>query len=993
MTKEVVVTRIGYALSIAVALLFAALLAWRSALGSQVDPLTYYAPDRFVEKADDFIARGYLEADCRDGHPELVVKLDQASSAEREWYEESYLKGDVERFNEDPAGFGWAFAIDGDCRLRGVHPAVHTIELPFHQRLLWLGDILYRGRGADSTLRSALRTLSLGRPEDPPVESKTQVGQNRVPSLGSTSLHFYFPGGKGQPAGRLLHLGDEVVLQNQVRVGRPESTHLLGHRLQVGRWARLESGDWLTFESGDRFTRSSETFVFLGGESKRIASTVQRQNDRYDRRTVDDGLGQIPDPDRSRAYPYLTQVAKTLDRLIALAPEEEAEELAGRFDLQLTIDRELQLTTTRLLRDQAEKLRRSRNLDLPFSAAITVMDGLTGDLLALATYPSDRDLRDIDLGPRARRRALQNQNFILHPIGSAVKPYLFAAAAQAHPELLNFQVAGHAPTRYHPDIFHCRIPLGYQLLEGHWQEWIDFPTALEMSCNRYTVEIMTLALAAQQAREGGREASSALETTVARDSKVSWPSAGRSSGIRLGSQDIDYPPDLSAFFAVGNKVEPTDEFSSVAICATLSNLEESTWRLPLGEITGADTYRGLDPGLKTSVDPTRRELDLGYISNRYDLAPWMPLIKAFSTGPTTASEGMENGEAEQAGAPEGNPSPRTQVDRGLQARTTLQEIAPERVNLALNQVTRIRGDYISLMLGGGTSIWTNVQLAEALSRLVTGRDVKARLADSLPPRGAKASTPEGDSKTEHTLARPLDLNPAVRAAVLGGLRRVVEGGSGTAKKLKDELAALRTANPDSTVILYSKTGSPILEKAIPPAIGTALQELVRRDRLIWTGTTLSADPDDRNAVPWSPKGSGGRQAFINALSQGLAEVGYRRSRWVRSVILQVVDDYAGAIADGADRDELEAPFRIAADELVVDRQDILFRSQRIKSKGGVYHFALVKIPGKNRPMPLHATDLLDPKTKITVVSIHLEAGEGSEDAVNLAEVLLQELPF
>ena len=50
-------------------------------------------------------------------------------------------------------------------------------------------------------------------------------------------------------------------------------------------------------------------------------------------------------------------------------------------------------------------------------------------------------------------------------------------------------------------------------------------------------------------------------------------------------------------------------------------------------------------------------------------------------------------------------------------------IIPQRANLGFNLNIDFRQDFVSLIFGGATNRWSNVQLAEAISRLVTDRKV------------------------------------------------------------------------------------------------------------------------------------------------------------------------------------------------------------------------------------------------------------------------------
>lgn len=907
--------------------LLALLLYWRSGVGAR--QLSYYAPDEYVERADDFIRRGYLAADCSGGSVAIVERLAEAPERERSWYAGSYLSADVRRLNADPDGFGWAFVVDDDCRLRGVNPVVHAIDLPFTRRVRWLGSILYRGHQSDAVLRSARRTITLRQNERPlsvNEQAATRVG-SREDLFKEGTVLLYLAGGRGQPAARIHHVGDDVVVQNRVRSLSPESVRLMGHQLPVGMIARLESGDWLTVE-GERPVHLAETFVFTSGEDLEAASRVRRQNQRLERRTEDPGLGLAGDPVREQSFPFLDLVARSIDAALSVLPEERAEELARGLDVQLTIDRDVQVRMTDLFAGYASEIVRRRGLEHPFAAGLTVMDAMSGEILALATWPQASDVASPSIEPGIRHRLLRNQNLLRHPIGSAGKPFLFAAIADTYPELLDFTIAGHEAERYYDEIFQCAIPTGYQLLEGHGSE-TDFRTALEISCNRYTVELATLALAADL---GGGE--------VVYDRDVDWPAPDEDTRYWLGGWPLRNAPDLSGFVfsePLGGRRDP--ERSAVLACSSLDRFEQVRYRGVLGDVTGAATYRGrLPQGLPADAD--RRQLERGYTTNRYDLDAWRPLLEHLLEGTTE--------------------------EASWRIRGALQEISPERVNLAFNQVTQLRGDMVSLLLGGATSTWTNVQLAEATSRLVTGRAVEARLVAS------EATGPAGS----------LVLTPEAHDAVLDGMERVVSGSRGTARNLRDALEEVRRSFPDDRIYLFSKTGSPVLERAVPAVVARVLERLVVEGRLRFEGATLALHSGD-SAVAFE-RGD----AFREALREASAELAPRAdARLVARILTDVAADF---VADARSRrgGELTGPLRLEGGVLRVNREDRLFRRRMVRQMGSVYLLTLVRVPHGVR---WSRGDPLPGEARAVSAAIHLEIGPDSSVAVGAAGAVLPEL--
>jgi len=136
--------------------------------------------------------------------------------------------------------------------------------------------------------------------------------------------------------------------------------------------------------------------------------------------------------------------------------------------------------------------------------------------------------------------------------------------------------------------------------------------------------------------------------------------------------------------------------------------------------------------------------------------------------------------------------------------------SPERERLGFDAVASFRNDYLMAVLGGSRSTWSAIKMAEVYSRIVTGRQVRARLTP------AAAGPPEAELPMR---------SPQVRAPVLDGLSRVVK--TGTAAWLGREFTTMGYG-PD--VALYGKTGTMKVAGEVPSAPGAALlRQLARGD--------------------------------------------------------------------------------------------------------------------------------------------------------------------
>ncbi|HVG45746.1 MAG TPA: hypothetical protein VM890_13490, partial [Longimicrobium sp.] len=326
-------------------------------------------------------------------------------------------------------------------------------------------------------------------------------------------------------------------------------------------------------------------------------------------------------------------------------------------------------------------------------------------------------------------------------------------------------------------------------------------------------------------------------------------------------------------------------------------------------------------------------------------------------------------------------------DAGWSVRAAFQGASPERVNLGFNRIRGFRQDYVTFVLGGGRSVWTNVQLAEAMSRLVTDQKVEPHLLSAVLSRdsGAASPAPYGSGAAE-----PLALDPAVRATVLSGLMRVVEGDRGTAAQLAPRLRALRAAFPGDRVVLFAKTGSPRLVRSVPREVLRPFTKLVARGRLALENGTLVARAGGTRVSYVRPE-SPGRAGFEAMLSQGLEEVGVHRNAVpVRTVILLAIDHLAEQISDGVRPADLVGPLRVGSQGLEFNLSDDFFTHRLMRSPGAVLEFSLVRVPGEGAAIPTPA-ELRNPGARVITVVIHLAAGPDSRLAVEAAGRILPEL--
>lgn len=130
---------------------------------------------------------------------------------------------------------------------------------------------------------------------------------------------------------------------------------------------------------------------------------------------------------------------------------------------------------------------------------------------------------------------------------------------------------------------------------------------------------------------------------------------------------------------------------------------------------------------------------------------------------------------------------------------------PEQVNLRFNHIQLLRSEFISLDLGGASSEWNNIKLAESVARIVTGKKVKARLIKDISGKNVVQS--EAKSLPSFPLFEP-EVETALQW-VREGMELVATDG-GTAQALAPHIKRIndRLMNQDLRIVFYSKTGSP-----------------------------------------------------------------------------------------------------------------------------------------------------------------------------------------
>lgn len=752
-----------------------ALLALLFAATIGEEPAGYWAPAGFVDRANGIVARGGLSLRC--GVQDSIVVALAPGSPDEHFFRSSYLRADVRRFNDNPAAARSPFLADG-CRLLGVDPFYHRVDLPYNRVPRWTGSVRFAraDRGA-SFLGGRDQRLQLMHPLDGVgVTANARVDPGRRGAGVRTEfLRFEVPRTR-EVAADAFFVGNGPVLADRRDVASTSKLRLDGFALPPGRIVRLETGDWVQMQhAGDIFT-----YLVEGSDRAELISARGRGEGDERRHLV------------PRLAPFVGGLALAVEGGLQSTPSARDDGPVSRMDIRLTLDRELESAGQEVVNRWCE---RQRLPDRPRAASALIMDAHSGEVLAMPSCPGEPEVDEYRQLPRRLRfRYLRNQNLVAHPVGSALKPFWAAAVATAFPGMLDLEIPEH-PEGEVEDVFQCPLPVVYGSI-GHG-EWEGVETFIRTSCNRYMVEMATVALLAGDAVGNcGGEGVAMAECLVDRAAREAGAGEGRP--VRFCDQVVNLVLDEGLPF--------TGE-----TCGDLRLVDaDFAPGLPLEGLTGAAAYRERAPAGTGPVD-----LDEAYRAGRYRLDLWRDPIEALQAAGDTAHPTI--------------------------TALRFSAVSPQVTNLALNTVEELRTDWVNLLLGGENSRWSNFQLAEAMSRLMTGRGVRGRLVGGVgkgrrgaPGRVSGSGQAEGSRVPAAGAAGGEDaaellsaeiIHPGARRRILHAMEMVARpGGTGARlapaiRRLEDRVGEVPGA-AGYEVYGFAKTGTP----AVSVVLGDGMAE-------------------------------------------------------------------------------------------------------------------------------------------------------------------------
>ncbi len=892
----------------------------------------YHDPEGYRETAELYIHHGWLRYRPESRTIELEPKF--AGTPIEELFLRSHLARDVADFN---AGDRAIFSVEND-QIFGLDPSRHRIALPFSESRAWTGALTYRPtltriaelRGGGVALELVGPTKALRQLENPPEVTLRAGGDDGAPEGTSASSRtppravqaekVKLSGRGGAFLGTVNRIGDALLFNHRSQAAGVEVS-ISGDEVRQGSHARIDSGDLLKLRwrlgGGSQYALLWSSVL---GEAPPI-SVFRPINGRFRR------IPERPDP------PIAADMLAAIDAALHRPPDQAPAPGSERFDLALTLDARLAAEVQRELDAYARTLR--GRTEPPFRAAVTVMDATTGELLALASYPTAEQLGDYGDGERSRARWLRNHNFSRLPIGSVAKVPFAAAILDRAPFLADLRIRGYAEGKFDQVLgIALDPPLEDHSIGGGSDGWIDFEEFIEHSSNKYGATLLTLATGVDEARTGLLPPVGDPEIPEQLDPEERFA---------LGGTEHDRRPGLNLPI-VSNAGAKDPELARLAACGRIITLEHRDFAASLRRLFGVP--------FTTKHSAERWAPSEG--DDLIDTSIWRPVL------------------AQLYG------------DR-LPKETTFRGASPERENLALNLIDDYRREYLSLVLGGGESTWTMPRIASVFSRLITGKRIEPQLVRRVRPEGAE----DGDEAAKPQAAKlaNLDLAPATRQRLADAMT-LVAGPGGTAAALAPELRALgaRIAARGEVLGFFSKTGSPDNVTYVSTGLARALDALIARRALTLDGADRivyrDAGPVDADRTE-----EGRATRSLDALRANAGDLAVLRRFGVSSrSVIQACDSWN----DSKPEDRVQ--FERRGGRLVR-----ALRRREIESVGAAYVFtmgawdAAARRGGGGAELPKVDVISRAPKRALTVAIVIEGQGKGPTIAVPFAGKLIEEV--
>lgn len=428
---------------------------WRSAGREDAD--SWRIPTAYNGIVNDAVSRGWLlPGTAFESGDASNVRMDEgAPDAFKAFARISYLASDMRSL--DPAI--WRWRLEGGPRLE-IEPRAHLIGGPFDREPIWRGDLLFANE-EEVRLLDGDRTIAWLNPARPGggsacAQLPLSASETVVPSGHDWVCVMLSLGGAEKSIAEIRRIGDRTLL----RVNRTPGVIVdVGGRnvaldreyQQAWRWFEPNQSLAIRWEGGSRLLQLSQ---------RRPPISTYRANGQ---RIRDASLESFARP---------------------------VESAMGDSDVPITTT----LLSTVHAVAQAELSAVARPLRFPggsFRGAAVLLDGVTGEIVALPTFPAvPDDLYPTQVNSPNYRRMLQhNGNFVRMLIGSAAKPPFAFAILNQMPALSRLEILPSATFRTL-----LGVDLGTEVEDRTGVARFDFRSFLSRSSNKYAASLMLFGL-------------------------------------------------------------------------------------------------------------------------------------------------------------------------------------------------------------------------------------------------------------------------------------------------------------------------------------------------------------------------------------------------------------------------------------------------------------------------------------------------------------------
>lgn len=510
-------------------LVVSAIIAFTFISGARItnDGVNYYAPKGYERQVRSILdlpptkdnaagQKGPLRHEKASGQPgdptprwgEIYFDKDSATDRQRDFYDLSgRLQRDIKMFNESGDGFFRQMTDDSIW----VNPTYHKFALPYPVRGKFHGLISLGDEARPSIVGDGVELRFDTETEvKPPLQPKVSVLSYRQWAMGKRNLShdegaiYDLCAEDGVSLVRFLTWGKMVKLQ--LVDGEQTRLYLNGDQINVPK-----SKEALAFLARKDDNLKDNAAPLYDGDRLRIHfkkgdQEISLRYGRYagsmaTRSWIEDGKQiTLVDPELAKAMPIVADLHTALNRYVEAHPDPSQ---IGQPNIRLTFDRKLHTGISDIFLPYVRSFdaKRSPFRNIPLEpACVCVMDALTGDVLALPSYPAPADVESFRKRLQSRsieglseakvRRLALNQNLALIPIGSTTKPLFALAIWDQYPNLRHLVVNESAATR--STIFDYRLFKSFNTVA---RGEVTPETFLRVSSNDYTVHLGMLMLA------------------------------------------------------------------------------------------------------------------------------------------------------------------------------------------------------------------------------------------------------------------------------------------------------------------------------------------------------------------------------------------------------------------------------------------------------------------------------------------------------------------